>query len=410
MSAAGGVATPITTVDRARGAIVHSFPKFLPDGQRFLYLRVSNKSENIGIYAGSIDVKPEEQSLKLLMSTNRQAVYAAPLLDSSGRLLFMRDTTLFAQPFDPNKLELSGEAVPVADQIGSFPAAFAGLYSISDTGVLAYRVGAGGDQRQLYWYDDQGKTLGSIGDKGTYSNPTISPDGTRAAVAAFDRQTGNSNIWVVDLSRGNSTKVTFNSGRNDFPIWSPDGKTIVFASNRNGHMDLYLKNADGSSEERLVLKSGDDKHPTSWSRDRRFLLYQSTMQRLRTICGYCPTRSMREVKRSRSLTCGPNFRKAAGSFSPDGRWIAYLSTESGSPQIYVRPFYPTRLPSPPREAAGWFPLPSSNMPPHWRGDSKEIYYVSATGQLMDVSLDTQKSFQYAAPRRYSICRCLLHSI
>jgi serine/threonine protein kinase len=398
VSASGGVATPITVVDRSRGESSHTAPRFLPDGRRFLYLRASNKPEIMGIYAGSVDAKPEEQSVKLVMPTNRQAMYAASVGNGPGRLLFLRDTTLFAQPFDPESLELSGEAIPIADQVGSFAAANAGLYSISETGVLAYRVGAGGNQNQLNWYDDQGKVLGTVGEKGNYSNPAMSPDGTRAAVAVFDRSTGNSNIWVVDLSRGNSSKVTFNSGRNDFPVWSPDGKTIVFASNRSGPMDLYSKNADGSGEERLLLMSENDKRPSSWSSDGRFLLYMDFDPKTAVDLWVLPdpVGPAKDPKPVPYLQTA--FQEALAAFSPDGRWIAYLSTESGASQVYVRPFYPDRIAESAASGRWMVSKDSATGLPHWRADSKQLYFLTSTLQLVSVDVNADKSFQFESPR------------
>src|SRR6185369_15284581 len=220
------------------------------------------------------------------------------------------------------------------------------------------------------WYDIQGKPLGTIGEKGSYENPALSPDETKVAVAAFDRQSGNSNIWVVDVARGNSTKVTFNAGRNDYPVWSPDGKNIMFASNRSGHMDLYLKSADGSGEERLVLKSENDKRPTSWSRDGRFLLYMDDDPKTANDLWILPDpASAKDAKPVAYLRT--EFQEIFGKFSPDGRWIAYLSLESGGPEIYVRPFLPDKIAE---SAAGGRCMISkggANSLPHWRSDGKE---------------------------------------
>jgi hypothetical protein len=168
VSAAGGMATPVTSLDRARGETNHRYPRFLPDGKHFLYQRISNIPENRGIFVGSIDAKPEEQRLEPVMLSDRQAIYTEPLGRGPGRLLFLRDTTLLAQPFDPASFELSGEPVPVADQVASFAPATVGLFSVSDTGVLAYRVGVGGSQLQLTWFDAEGKVLGTAGEKGAY--------------------------------------------------------------------------------------------------------------------------------------------------------------------------------------------------------------------------------------------------
>jgi Tol biopolymer transport system component len=395
VSAAGGAATLITMVDTAHQETAHRFPQFLPDGRHFLYLRVSSASERMGMFSGSIDAKPEEQSLKPVLLTDRQAKYAPALAGGLGQLLFLRDTTLFAQPFDPARLELSGEPIPVADQVGSFALANAGLFSASETGVLAFRVGAGGDQRQLTWFDPQGKVLGTVGDKGADDNPAISPDGTRIAVTQLDRQRGNSNIWVLDIARGGaSTKVTFSAGRNDYAVWSPDGKSIAFASNRSGHLDLYQKNSDGSGEDILLLKSDEDKTPSSWSRDGRFLLYASLDPKTREDLWALPLQGDRKpVPILRT-----EFMEDEARISPDGRFIAYESTESGTPEIYARPYSPEKG----SEAASggkWLISKGGGVFPSWRGDGKELFYLTTSLQQMAVDVSAEKTFRAGVPRR-----------
>ncbi len=394
VSAAGGVATPITVLDRSRGETNHRYPRFLPDGRHFLYQRVSPHPERQGIFTGSIDSKPEEQSLKPVMLSDRQAFYTPSRDGGPGRLLFLRGTTLFAQPFDPNRQELSGEPVPVTDQVGSFAAATAGLFSVSETGVLAYRVGPGGDQSQLTWFSASGALAGTAGPTGSYANPAISPDGTRVAVTQFDAQSGNSNIWVLEFARGAPAKVTFNSGRNDFAVWSPDGKSIAFASNRAGHLDLYRKNADGAGEESLLLKSDEDKTPTSWSRDGRYLLYASLDPKTSEDIWVLPLQGERKpIPLLRT-----EFREGFAHFSPDGRWIAYLSYESGNPEIYVRPFSPEKG----SEAASggkWLISNGGGLNPAWRADGKELFYVSTALQQTTVDVSTVNTFLPGASRR-----------
>ena len=393
--ASGGVATPVTALDQSHGETAHRYPHFLPDGHHFLYLRVVTDPQRMGIYAGSIDAKPEEQSLKPILLSDRQAMYAASPPNTSGRLLFLRDTTLFAQPFDPTRLELSGEPVPVTDQVGSFAAATAGLFSVSEAGVLAYRVGPGGDQRVLTWFDPDGKPLGTAGEKGSYMRPAISPDGMRIAVTVFERENGNSNIWVMDLGSGRSTKITFNAGRNDYPVWSPDGKTIAFASNRSGHLDIYEKNADGSGEEKALLSSDEDKQPTSWSQDNRFLLYDiNDAQQTAGDVWVLPLEGDRKPYR----ILGTKFGEALGQFSPDGHWIAYVSDESGTPEIYVRPFSSEK--SADAVSGGkWTISKGGGFQPRWRTDGKELFYYSPALQQMAVDVIASPTFVPGTPKR-----------
>ena len=388
--ASGGDPKPLTLVDRQNKEAAHRFPQFLPDGRRFLYLRASSDLNRQGVYVGSLDAKAEEQSVTRVMATNRQAVFAPSADGGLGRLLFLRETTLFAQPFDPAEASLKDGPTPVTDQVASFAAATAGLFSVSETGVLTYRVGPGANEGQLSWFDSAGNFTGSVA-KGNYGNAELSPDETRIAVTEFDSQSGASNIWVFDLQRGSRTKVTFNAGRNDFAVWSPNGDRIVFASNRNGFMDLYEKNADGTGEERLLLKSDDEKQPTSWSRDGRYLLYNMAGP---GDIGVLPL----EGERKPFPFLHTEFPEGQAVFSPDGRWIAYTSLESGSPEAYIRPFTPEKG-SESGAGGKWLVSNGGGQRPRWRGDGKELYYVSPAPQQFAVDITMGSVPRPGVPRR-----------
>jgi Tol biopolymer transport system component len=392
VSAAGGVPAPVTVEVPGEGD--HRFVQFLPDGRRFLYMRTASDPTRQGTYVGSLDVAPEDQPLDPVLLSDRQAMYTPSLDSGPGRLVFLRETTLFAQPFDPDTATLSGEPVPLADQVGSFAPATAGLYSLSETGVLAYRVGPGGDQLRLTWRDPQGADLGTVGTPGSYQDVTLSPDGSHIAVTQFDRQGGDSNIWVRDLARGTSTKVTFGTGRNSNAVWSPDGNSIAFASNRQGRLDIYQKAADGSGEERLLLESDEDTIPTSWSRDGRFLLYQSEGLQTGSDLWVLPLQD----PGSPFPFLRTEFIEQRGAFSPDGRWVAYSSNEAGTIEIYVRPFSAAQVGE---AVAGGKWLISSNSGgfPKWRADGQELFYLSLGLQQMAVSVTSQgDAFQAGVPR------------
>ena len=268
--ASGGQTTPVTAL--APGEVAHRWPQFLPDGKHFLYLRVSSDAAKEGIYIGSIDVLPNQQNMQRLLATDREAYYAAAPGGGTGHLIFLRQTTLMAQPFDPDKMTLSGEPAAIADGVDSYATANHGMFSVSDTGTLVYRGGSG-PQTMLTWFDQQGNPAGTLGDPGDYSAPAISPDGRRVAVAMGSE--ANRDIWILDVARGTSTRFTFDPARDDYPAWSPDGKNIAFSSNRSGQMDLYIKPADGSDEEKLLLKTDEPKTVERWTRDGRFLLFFS---------------------------------------------------------------------------------------------------------------------------------------
>ncbi len=329
VSASGGVASPATVLDK--GETNHAFPQLLPDGRHFLYQRVSADPNKMGVYIGSIDAKPEEQSLKRLLASNRQAYFAPSPNGGPGHLIFMREATLMAQPFDPLKMELSGEPAAIAEGVDSRDVAHYGLFSVSDTGTLVYRGGAS-SRMALTWFDQQGNPGSTLGEPGDYANPAVSPDGTRVAVALGPE--ASRDIWILDVARGTATRFTFDPASDDNAVWSPDGKSIVFNSTRSGPADLYIKAADGSGEERLLFKSGEPKTPTSWSKDGRFLVFTSVGSKTLGDVWALPMQG--EAKPVSIVQT--QFFEGLGQFSPDGRWIAYTSGESGAPEVYVRPF------------------------------------------------------------------------
>jgi Tol biopolymer transport system component len=391
VSSSGGMSTPITVLDTSRREDAHWWPQFLPDGRHFLYFRRSADPDHTGVFIGALDVAPGSQSLKPLLLTNRRAAFAVTAGSPIGHLLSLRETTLFAQPFDPARLELAGEAMPIADQVGSFAGANAGLFSVSDTGVLVYRVGAGGTLAQLTWLDRTGKNVGTLGGRGGYNAPELSPDGTRVAVSQFETQTGDSNIWVLDIGRGTSTKVTFNKGQTGFPVWSPDGNYLAFSSNQTGRRNLYRKSADGSGDEQLLLKTDTDKAPSSWSSDGRFLLYTLQDQRTGNDIWVLP------IGGGQPYAFLATERAEGGAhFSPDGRWIAYASDESGNAEVYVRPFDPDKRT--PSSGGKWLVSKGSGLAPRWRADGKELLYVTTSLQQMSVDVSTEKTFVAGVPK------------
>ena len=268
VAASGGQTTPLTPI----GQGAYRWPQFLPDGKHFLYLLSSSDPAKSGVYVGSLDVQPEQQSTQRLLATDRQAYYAPSPGGGTGRLIYMRGAALMAQPFDVNQLRLSGEPVAIVDGVDSFPTTSHGLFSVSNTGTLVYRGGTVG-QALLTWIDRQGNSAGTVGDPGDYAFPAISPDGSRIAVSMGPL--ASRDIWIMDVARGASTRFTFDPARDDYPAWSPDGKNIVFSSNRGGQLDLYTKPADGSGEEKLLLKTDEPKFDERFTKDGRFLLFDS---------------------------------------------------------------------------------------------------------------------------------------
>ncbi len=392
----GGIATPVTLVDSSRKETFHGFPVFLPDGRHFLYERGSDTPENSGIYIGSLDAKPAEQSLKRLLTSTSQPAYMPPSGGRPGYILFVRDRVLLAQPFDARRLELTGEPVPLAEQLGTLQRY--AYFSTSANGVGVYRTGVGG-LSHLTWFDRQGRVLGTAGDPGAYDTISLSPDGTRAVVSRSDdpSKPTTETLWLVDFSRGTSTRFTFGSSSAILGAWSPDGSRIIYGSKSAGEYDLYQKLASGVSGEDVLLKSSDDKWLTDWSRDGRFLLYQSTGQSTKGAKEDLWVLPLEGDKKP-FLFEGTASLSDNGHFSPDGHLVAYASDESGRNEVYVRTFSPATAATSGNTGGKWLISTAGGNEPRWRGDGKELYYIAPDGMLMAVDISSGPVFRAGVPK------------
>jgi Tol biopolymer transport system component len=243
----------------------------------------------------------------------------------------------------------------------------------------------GAIQGRLSWLDRQGKVVGTVGEPGLYRTLSLSRDGKRLAVERTDPQTQNRDIWLVDLERGGMTRFTSDPAWEAFPVWSPDGSRVVFTSNRSGVFDIYQKPSNGSADEELLDKSGEGRGPTSWSPDGRFLAYYSIGQPTRA--GLLPLLG----ERRGIPLLDAQFSSVTARFSPDGRWIVYTSNESGRNEVSVRPF----------DSVAGSPVVVTNgggRTPLWRGDGKEIFYMSQDGMAMAVEVNTAAGFQAGTPK------------
>ena len=321
----GGTATAITEVDAPKREVYHTWPTFTEDGEHFVYFR-SGTPDVEGIYAGSLDATPAEQSRKRILATEFAASY------SNEYLFFVRANALLAQRLDLRSFTLTGEAVAVTEAVETtwFRT---GVFSVS-SGALAYRTGAASGDLQLTWLDRHGTRLSTVGPPDQNAQVSVSPDGSRAAVrdASFD-QPGD--LWLLDLANGRRTRLTFLRTAYSRAVWSSDGRRIAFAGGNLGDA-LYEKASSGVGEEKVLLKQPGTRHyPTSWSRDGRFLLYhtENTPQ-----TGYDLWVLPLQGDHGPQRLLGDAFNEWSGVFSPDMRWIAYASTETGGANVYVRPF------------------------------------------------------------------------
>jgi len=393
--ASGGSATPLTALDPSRQEIYHGMPYFLPDGRHFLYSRNSKTAASTGVYIGSVDTKPHDQDLKPLTASDSAAVYVASGDPDTGQLLFMRHGALMAQPFDARTLKLSGEPVAVAENVGAYNGA--GFFSVSANGILVYRAAGAVAVSQLTWFDRQGKILATAGEPGNYGDLALSPDVTQAALTRR-LSAGGADVWLVDSTRGTSTRFTFGSA-NAFsggPVWSPDGRSVFFDSDRGGVFDLYEKPANGAGGEELLLKSSENKFPSDLSRNGRYLLYDSQDPKTAFDIWVLPLQGNRKPFPFLST----NFNEGDAHFSPDGHWVAYLSDESGRDEIYVRPFSPgSNAADASGAGAKWQLSNSGGDDPQWGADGKELYYVMRPEwNVMEVDVTTNPTFRAGTPK------------
>jgi serine/threonine protein kinase/Tol biopolymer transport system component len=362
ISAAGGEPKAVTRLEPSQSS--HVFPWFLPDGDHFVYCATGSPDAR-GVYLTSLGAGVGRR----LLDADAPALFAP-----QGYLLFVRGGTLFAQRLDPARLELAGQPFPVADSIamGQVAASQVAAASVAASGQIVYRTGGEAERHQFRWFERSGKELAKAGepDPAYPRSPSLSPDGRRLAMHRV--VAGNTDIWTLELGRGALSRFTSNAAIEIWPIWSPDGSRILFSSNRDGSFALYEKATDGAADEKLVLSMRA--HPEDWSRDGRLLLLQA-----------------RDLKSGSDLWVLPigeggephpvlrtEFDEWGGQFSPDARWMAYASTESGRSEVYLQPF----------------PGPGAKLPisvgggaqVRWRSDGRELFFIALDNRLMAVPI------------------------
>jgi eukaryotic-like serine/threonine-protein kinase len=381
VSATGGPATPVTTLDESRNETGHSWPDFLPDGRHFLYMAGTAGAQPEGeVYVGSLD--PSE-SRKLLLHSAAGAKYAPP-----GYLLFLSQGALMAQRFDVQKLQLSGEPSRIAEAVANNPASKQPFFSVSDNGLIVYKTELLADSR-LTWCDRSGKQLGMVGTAGISTAFTLSPDEKRAALSRADRSGfgGGVDIWFIDVSGGGSSRFTFDPVNEVNAVWAPDGSRIVFSSNKLGPYDLYWKLSSGAGNEELLYKSPYVKFATDWSSDGRFIVYQEATPQNRGDLWALPL--FGDQKPIPLVQSESN--ESQGSLSPDGHWIAYTSNEKGGSQVYIQSF--------PQATGKWMISTNSGSLPRWRQDGKELFYLESDTKLMAVDVKTNgNNFEASSPK------------
>ena len=358
------------------GEYAHSFPVFLPDGQRFLFLAVKRGADS----ARSCSRAP-------LIRAKPGRVFASEAnVGVAGRyLISLNKGVLAAQPYDPDRAALTGVPIEIAERVLSdSPRRSGGPFSVGAGSVIAYRSAS--PNSRLLWFDRTGRELDSFPVEGDYHHPRLSPDEKSMLIEKTDPSTGRHAIWILDLQRRTSSRLIADPFGAHHPAWSPDGGRIVFSSNRLGGLALFMTRSDGSGSAEPVLP-GEKRFVAiaDWSRDGRYLLYQIERGGTEDL----EILSL-DADRKRLTFVGSAAKEIQGQFSPDGKWIAYTSDESGSAEVYVRQF--------PDTGTKWQISTHGGVQGRWRGDGKELFYLALDGRLMAVDIKASSSaFEAGAP-------------
>jgi serine/threonine-protein kinase len=375
--ATGGEPQPLTTLDEANGETTHRWPQFLPGGEAILF--TSHTSSAGGFDDATIEALVLDTGERKVIHRGGTHARYVP----TGYLVYVNQATLFAAPFDLGNLEMTGSPAPVVQEIDWNVGNGAAGFSFSDTGNLVYVRGDSSlPEYPVVWVDRDGGTMPLLEERGSYGNPRLSPDGTRLSLTVL--RDDNWDVWVYDLERGVSTRLTFEESVDTEQIWSPDGGYVIFSSDRNGPDNLYRKRSDGSGELERVVEGDSPQWASSWSHDGRFVTYMTATTALDL--WVAPV----DGKGTPELFLSTPFAESDGAFSPDGRWLAYASDESGRSEIYVRPFPPG--------GGKWQVSDGGGGYPRWSGDGRELFYRTDEGIMVASVEVTGDTFRAGKPR------------
>jgi serine/threonine-protein kinase len=366
--AAGGEVTPLTTLDEAAKEVGHRWPQWLPGGRAVLFTSARGESPDIEISIETVEVATGER--KVIHRGGQYARYVP-----TGHILFVQDATLFALPFDPDRLETRGSQMPVLEGIESQPGEGAAQFDASQSGILAYVPGSASLQSfPVAWVDRSGRSESLWDEAGIYGTPRLSPDGKRLALSVL--RDDNWDVWTYDIARGVATRLTFGEGYDADAVWSPDGRWIAFASDREGAPTAYRKRTDGSGDAERLHEPGlvAFSAPVAWSPDGNVIVVQTGGGPTGDDLYFLEIGVEDKVEPFRATP----FNESAPAFSPDGRWIAYVSNETGRPEVYVSSYPPG--------GGIWQISDSIGDQPRWSRSGRELFFRTDEG-VMAVDVD-----------------------
>jgi len=385
VSANGGEVTAVTTLNMSKGYNSHRFPEFLPDGRRFIFLARGGGTgtggqEKTALFLSSLD----GDTTRLLVETPAQATVSA------GHLLFMRNNVLMARPFDVDTAEFTGEAFPLVENVRMLPGAARAVFDASPSGRLAYMGGSIQPGFKLMMVDEEGRTIKQIGEPGEYDAERISPDGKYVALEVYQEVGGLNDIWIYEIERGIRTRFTFSNGSEGQPVWSGDGKWIAYSGTDSVHIDIYRKPVDGSGPSELVFADDSDKTTDDWSPDGKYIIYTRGVTGTEEDLYMVEADGDPATKTPIPLQTS-DYTEYAGKVSPNGKWIAFASFETGRVEVYV-----TTFPTPGRK---YRVSTNTGTEPRWYPDGKRIVYAATDGNFyyVDVQLSDAGGFNASAP-------------
>lgn len=382
ISESGGTPAPLTQLNSTLAENSHRGPNFLPDGRRFLFTSRCAAPENNALYIGSLD----STEVRRVMSAASKAIFVPSRNGSPAALIYYRDGALEARPFDPDNETFTGNPQPVISGVDYSPSSIQAFFQVSADGRVIVVRPAGSGDTQFSWFDRSGEQTGTLGAAGNMLQPRISPQGDRVVFTRPDAQTGNRDLWTMDVARGLAARLTLHPANDWRAVWSPDGKRIAFGSDRDGGTEtmLYLKRSmDPGGEESSLLGIGGG--PTDWSRDGQWIAYGDTTIGIVAASG---------AGKPFPFLAAP-FRYGGARFAPDGKWLAYVSDETGKYEVFVRPFAGGPAASEGKiqisDNGGDFPI--------WRSDGRELYYLSRDLTIYAVATSDLKSGTVSRPER-----------